>query len=374
MSDYIIPSEQFENLLIVGAPFLDVRAEVEFAKGSFPTSTNIPILRDKERQIVGECYKNNGKEAAIDLAHSLIRGTTKNRRIEAWCEFLRTNPNSHIYCLRGGMRSNYARDWILLSGIDVPLIDGGFKALRRVILNQIMDAAERVPIVRIGGKTGTAKTVLVNSVEFSTDLEGHANHRGSSFGQRVSGVPTQIDFENSLGIDLLRKRQAFPRRTLVVEDEGRRIGSNSIPKDFYDKMHASDIAIIEMPMEFRVQRITNEYVIEMTKEFLDAHPADGWEMFVDYLTQSLFRVRKRLGSENYKLIASMMDYALSQQYKNGDTCGHDAWIVAMLRDYYDPMYAYQLENQLKKIVFQGDYEEVLEWAIEKSFSYKNFYN
>ena len=368
MSDYIIPYEKFEDLLISGVPFLDVRAEVEFSKGSFPTSTNIPILRDQERQEVGTCYKNNGRKAAIELGHSLVKGPTKNQRIEAWCEFSRTNPNTHIYCWRGGMRSNYAREWILESGIDIPLIDGGFKALRHVILDQITDAADQVPIVRIGGKTGTAKTVLVNAVEFSTDLEGHANHRGSSFGQRVSGVPTQINFENSLGIDLLRKRQAFPRRTLVVEDEGRRIGSNSIPKDFYDKMRIADVAVVEMPMEFRVQRIANEYVTQMTKEFIDAHPVYGWKMFVDYLTQSLVRVRKRLGSENYNLIASLMENALRRQYEQGDTNGHDAWIVAMLRDYYDPMYAYQLEEQSDKIVFRGSYDEVLEWAVEKSSS------
>ena len=219
MPGHIITSEQFENLLISGVPFLDVRAEIAFSKGSFPTSTNIPILQDYERQVVGTCYKKNGRKAAIELAHSLINGPTKVQRIEAWCEFARANQNVHIYCWRGGMRSKYAHDWILGSGINIPLIDGGFKALRHVIIDQITDAANHVPFVRIGGKTGTAKTDLVNAIEFSTDLEGHANHRGSSFGQRVSGVPTQINFENSLGIDLLRKRQTFPRRTLVVEDE-----------------------------------------------------------------------------------------------------------------------------------------------------------
>ena len=133
-------------------------------------------------------------------------------------------------------------------------------------------------------------------------------------------------------------------------------------------MHAADLAMVEMPMEFRVQRIAQEYVIEMTKEFLDAHPTNGWELFVNYLTQSLVRVQKRLGLENYKLIAALMEDALRLQHKHGETSGHDAWIVAMLRDYYDPMYAYQLKKQPNKITFQGSYDEVLEWAIEKSQS------
>lgn len=369
--DYNIPREKFDDLLILGVPFLDVRAEIEFSKGSLPTATNIPILHDQERHVVGACYKKDGRKAAIELAHSLVKGPTKYRRIEAWCEFARANSNVHIYCWRGGLRSNYAREWILASGVDIPLIQGGFKALRQLILDQISDAADQVPIVRIGGKTGTAKTVLVKNIEFSTDLEAHANHRGSSFGQRVSGVSTQINFENSLGIDLLRKRHTFPNRTLIVEDESRRIGSNFIPKEFYEKMRASDIAVIEMSMEFRAQRIAQEYVIQMTKEFQDAHPIDGWELFVNYLTQSLFRVRKRLGLENYKLIESLMKDALRQQYNCGDTSGHDAWIFAMLRDYYDPMYVYQLKEQSHKIVFRGGYDEVLNWAAERSGKIKN---
>ena len=91
-------------------------------------------------------------------------------------------------------------------------------------------------------------------------------------------------------------------------------------------------------------------------------------MFVDYLTQSLVRVQKRLGLENYKLMAALMEEALRIQFECGETSGHDAWISAMLRDYYDPMYAYQLKKQPNKITFQGNYEEVLEWAIKKSQS------
>lgn len=368
MTDHIVPREQFEELLIKGTPFLDVRAEIEFAKGRFPTSTNIPILRDDERQEVGTCYKEKGRQAAIELGHALVNGKTKDQRIEAWCDFASTHADTHIYCWRGGMRSNFARGWMAEAGVDIPLIDGGFKALRRIIIDQIEDAADRVPVLRIGGKTGTAKTKLINEIEFSTDLEGHANHRGSSFGGRVSGVPTQIDFENALGIDLLRKRHQYPERTLIVENEGRLIGSNTIPQEFYDKMRTSNIAMVEMPMEFRVQLIVQEYVIEMTQEFSDAHPDDGWELFVNYLTQSLARVQKRLGLENYKRISALMDSALSQQSANGDTCAHEAWVTAMLKDYYDPMYDYQLAKQPHKTVFQGNYDDVLEWAAEQSRS------
>jgi len=368
MSDRIVPREQFEDLLLKATPFLDVRAEIEFAKGRLPTSTNIPILRDDERKLVGTCYKEKGREAAIKLGHSLVTGNSKDQRIQAWCDFAAAHANTHIYCWRGGMRSNYAQAWMSEAGTDIPLIDGGFKALRRVIMDQIEDAADRVPIIRIGGKTGTAKTPLVKAIAFSTDLEGHANHRGSSFGGRVSAVPSQIDFEHALGIDLLRKRHEHPERTLIVEDEGRRIGTSAIPQSFYDKMQQGSVALVEMPLEFRVQRIIQEYVIEMTQELQDAHPMDGWELFVNYLTQSLARVQKRLGLENYKRISALMEDALRDQDERGDTSGHEAWVTAMLKDYYDPMYGYQLKKKTNEIAFQGNYDEVLGWAHEKSQS------
>ncbi|MEG3620353.1 tRNA 2-selenouridine(34) synthase MnmH [Magnetovibrio sp. PR-2] len=366
MPNLIVPKEQFEELLIADTPFLDVRAEIEFSKGRFPTSTNIPILHDDERQKVGTCYKEKGRESAIELGHSLVSGITKDQRIQAWCDFAARHQNTHIYCWRGGMRSNYAQAWMSEAGMEVPLIEGGFKALRRVVIDQISDAAERLPIIRIGGKTGTAKTPLVNEIEFSTDLEGHANHRGSSFGRRVSGPPTQVDFEHALGIDLLRKRRQFPNRTLIVEDEGRRIGSCIISQDFFHKMCDASVAIVEMPMEFRVQRIIQEYVVEMLQDFLNAHPTHGWDLFVEYLSQSLTRVQKRLGLENYKRIAALMDDALRQQDQHGDISGHEAWVNAMLIDYYDPMYAYQLEKKSEKVVFQGSYNDVLNWAHEQS--------
>lgn len=366
MTDHIISAENFKSLFLTDTPFLDVRAEIEFVKGKFPTSKNFPILNNEERQLVGTCYKEKGREAAVELGHELVAGETKDRRIQAWCDFANSNANTHIYCWRGGMRSNYARQWMHEVGVDVPLINGGFKALRRLLIDTIDTAAAEVPCIRIGGKTGTAKTVLVNAVEFSIDLEGHANHRGSSFGHRVSGSRPQVDFENSLAIDLLKKRDAFQNRTLVVEDESRSIGSSTIPKNFFNKIHDAEMAIVEMPLEFRVQRIVQEYVAEMTQEFIATHPTDGWDRFVEYLTQSLSRTQKRLGSENYKKISGLMDGALNKQNQQGDTSDHEGWVTALLADYYDPMCEYQLGKQEDRIVFRGSYDEVLNWVREKS--------
>tara|TARA_B100001142_G_scaffold305030_1_gene333629 strand:+ start:309 stop:1412 length:1104 start_codon:yes stop_codon:yes gene_type:complete len=362
MTDDLITSEHFRDLFIRNVPFLDVRAEAEFDKGHFPTSYNLPILNNEERHAVGSCYKEKGQEAAIRLGNTLVRGTIKEQRINAWCDFAKTHKNTHLYCWRGGMRSSYATQWMKDQGVRIPRIDGGFKALRKFLIEEIATTAMHIPMMLIGGKTGTAKTVLVNSIEFSTDLEGHANHRGSSFGRRVSGVRTQLNFENSLGIDLMKKCDLYPNRILVLEDESRRIGNCTIPSNFLNAMHSSPIGIIEMPMDTRIKHIVKEYVIDMHQEYLEAFPDTGWEMFVDHLTQSLVRVQKRLGPDRYIKIREMLDEALKNQNITRSTNLHDGWVHSLLSDYYDPMYEYQLSKKSHLITFRGTYIEVCEWA------------
>ena len=41
--------------------------------------------------------------------------------------------------------------------------------------------------------------------------------------------------------------------------------------------------------------------------------------------------------------------------------GAKNFAALQLKDYYDPMYGYQLEKKAEKIVFRGTYEEIAEW-------------
>ena len=368
MLSNIKTNEQLRALFSANVTFLDVRAEKEFIKGHFPNAHNLPILNNEEHHLVGLCYKEKGRIAAIKLGHSIVTGDVKHQRIKAWCDFATSHLNTHLYCWRGGMRSSYAQQWMKDSGVEIPMINGGFKALRAVLMNEIKNTALHIPMIRIGGKTGTSKTILINEIEFSTDLEGHANHRGSSFGRQVSEVATQVSFENSLGVDLIKKRNAYPERSLVIEDESRRIGSCEIPKVFFEAMRSGPIGLIEMPMELRIDRIIQDYVINMSQQFLDAHAKHGWKLYVDYLTQSLFRVKKRLGLSQFKKINDLMRSALNKHSNNGDIIGHRAWIQVLLNEYYDPMYEYQISKQTNDIAFQGCYNDVLAWASNRSAS------
>ena len=85
-------SSDFLNIFTGNAPLLDVRAEVEFAKGAFPNSVNIPILDDEQRRLVGTCFKEQGPEAAFDMGHDLMTPEIQAQRIHDWTKFAEANP------------------------------------------------------------------------------------------------------------------------------------------------------------------------------------------------------------------------------------------------------------------------------------------
>ena len=53
--------------------------------------------------------------------------------------------------------------------------------------------------------------------------------------------------------------------------------------------------------------------------------------------------------------------ALARQKDHADPALHRDWIAPLVRDYYDPMYAYQQRQRAGRIVFQGDRQAVLDY-------------
>ena len=178
-----IPADLFTELLLSSTPLIDVRAECEYHDGHIPHSANLPLLTDDERKKVGTCYKRKGQEAAITLGTELVSGDARKERMTAWIRFIADNPTAVILCFRGGLRSQTVQKWLAESGLQRPLIRGGYKALRRHLLRTTIRVASEKKIIIVAGKTGTGKTHLINNLTRSVDLEGLANHRGSAFGR-----------------------------------------------------------------------------------------------------------------------------------------------------------------------------------------------
>ena len=218
------PSPAVLALLKTQPPLLDVRAPVEFRQGKLLNSFNAPILNDAEREQVGTTYKRDGHDAAVLLGHELVSGATRTQRIEQWQKYCLENTDAQIMCWRGGQRSALAQQWLAAQGVQRERVAGGFKAVRHGSLHVLANPQKRWWLV--SGRTGSAKTPLIQSLQSGIDLEGHANHRGSAFGRRLTPQPTPVTFECALASAYLR----LPGESLVVEDESRTIGRIGLPQ------------------------------------------------------------------------------------------------------------------------------------------------
>ena len=360
--------DDFASLLRDDTPLIDTRSPVEFAKGSSPTAINLPLMMNDEREAVGTCYKEQGREAAVRLGHELVSGDRKAERVEAWQTFAWRHPEGALFCFRGGMRSEIVQRWLKDAGVDYPRIKGGYKAIRRWLSESTDQLIEQTPLLLLGGPTGAAKTRILNEgnrgepIPGSLDLEGLANHRGSAFGRRVTKQPTQIGFELVLGVQLLKHRQAKHQR-LILEDEGRLIGRCALPLSLQAARQDADWVQLDASVDARVEHSYENYILQNLEDLMTQDGARAFDHFATGLLESLERIQKRLGGQRYAVLKAMMQNALVA-HERGNPEAHKAWISELLIGYYDPMYEYQMNNRIKAPLFRGTESEVTEYLLE----------
>jgi len=384
-------------------PLLDVRAGVEFAKGAFPNSVNIPILNDEHRHLVGICYKEKGPDAAFDLGKELVT-PIKTELVQSWKKYVTENPDGYVYCFRGGSRSNISKTLLKEeAGVDYPLVSGGYKVMRQFLLDEL-ERVQDLPIVMIGGHTASGKTHLLKRILKSNnryvDLEGIANHRGSSFGELVDPQPTQINFENEVAIEFLKLRQRQqqqqqcqsgskqgqlqPQQPIFIEEEGNRIGRVTLPSSMYKAMmDRFPVLELETSKEERVRICIQDYVTDMfplfveqassssSSNIMDMDMDDGGEdpdlsclalahnNFRQVHINSLKRIKSRV--HNYEEINAQLLKGLDLFQRTGDESGFIDFTGSMLQ-YYDKMYSYQMSQRKGEVLFRGDSKDIIEWT------------
>ncbi len=360
MAQQQITEQEFDQLFISNRSLLDVRAPVEFNKGAFEYSCNLPLMNDNERERVGTCYKQQGQQAAISLGHSLVNGKIKQARVDAWLDYINAQPEAYLYCFRGGLRSQLSQAWIQEAGADIPYIQGGYKALRQHLISKLEQDYQPQMLI-LSGSTGSGKTDFLLQRSEAVDLEGAANHRGSSFGRQVTSQPTQINFENKLASELM-KHQARGLNCLLLEDESYLIGRNAIPKPFFTQMQQANLVIITEEKQTRLERLLKEYVHNMHQGLVNLHGEElGLQHYSDYLHQSMGAIKKRLGGKLHDELQTLISAAINHQSRTDDTSAHLEWINALLEHYYDPMYQYQLGRKHGKVIFSGDHQAMHQW-------------
>jgi len=366
MSKSLTQLQDFRTLVTSDTPMFDTRAPIEFTQGAFPHTQNLPLMSDKERELVGTCYKNKGQDKAILLGHELVQGEVKQARLDAWLEFIKTHPDGALYCFRGGMRSQIAQQWIFeATGTDYPRLKGGYKALRRYLIDETDRIMANTTAVVIGGQTGCGKTLLLDQIHQQIDLEGLANHRGSAFGNTTTPQPTQISFENELAIELIKKQDYSH---LIFEDEGANVGTVHIPDCVKNKTSQADLILLEATRQERVQVSMDAYVIHMHDNFIAQDIDQGFDNFANYWLRSLEKIQKRLGLERYKVMKLQVQLALNNYQSTDNFDGFLPIVESLLVDYYDPMYNYQIQKKLDRVIFKGNSQEVLDYIHNLSIS------
>ncbi len=356
-------TDDYLSLFLDDTPLMDVRAPVEFTRGAFPTADNRPILDDAQREAIGIRYKQQGQDEAIRLGLELATPEIRAERLADWKAWIEDHPNGYLYCFRGGLRSRTTQAWLREQGIDYPLVKGGYKAMRRFLIDELERSARELDLWILAGMTGSGKTRVLVQTRHHVDLEGLANHRGSAFGRAVDDwQPQQIDFENRLSIELLRHRHRHPATPLWLEDEGRLIGRLLLPDDLLERMRQAPRIYLERSLEERVRIIREDYIADNWPGYQARYGEEAAERFSAFVLDNLDRIRKRLGGEHHARLRELFGTALEQLFASGDASGFDEGIELLLTHYYDPMYRYQLKTKPRNILFSGDEQAVLEWS------------
>ena len=253
--------------------------------------------------------------------------------------------------------------------MNYPRIEGGYKAMRRWLSDHADAYIATIPLLLLGGQTGAAKTRVLNEghaglpIPGSIDLEGLANHRGSAFGRRVTAQPSQISFELSFGIETI-KRSHEGHSTLLLEDEGHLIGRCALPLCLQTARKEADWIQLDASLDERVQHSYENYSLGNLEELEKTRGEDGFRDFADGLLESLQRIQKRLGGIRYKMLKGSLDEAL-RAHQQGNPEWHKNWIEALLTEYYDPMYQYQMTKRRHPPLFKGEEKAVIEYLSEK---------
>ncbi len=237
---------------------IDVRSPAEYAEDHLPGAINLPVLDDEERARVGTIYKQQSPFLARKIGAALVAKNAA-RHLEGPLREMPGGWRPLIYCWRGGQRSGSFATILAQVGWRVDLVQGGYKAWRKLVV-EALATPPASPLVVLDGNTGSAKTELLALLSErgiqAVDLEGLANHRGSLFGHMPGGQPSQKAFERRVAMALAA---LDPARPVMVEAESSRIGNLAVPKGLWAAMTAAPRVHIRAALGARAAYLDRAY-------------------------------------------------------------------------------------------------------------------
>lgn len=294
---------------------IDVRSPAEFAEDHIPGALNFPVLNDEERARIGTMYKQVSPFDAKKAGAALV-----SRNIALHLEQgLAARPKSWkplVYCWRGGQRSGSIAHVLAQVGWYTGQLEGGYKAYRKKVLQDLAALPARFRWRVVCGATGSGKSRLLQALQTAgaqvLDLEDLANHRGSLLGN-IPDVPqpSQKYFESLIRARLCSFNPALP---VYAEAESRKIGQARVPDALIEAMWQGQCIRIEAATAQRVVLLKEDY-----RHFLAA-PA--------FLGEKLGLLAELHGRTR---IARWQEMALRGEW--------DALVSELLEQHYDPAYS-----------------------------------
>ena len=303
---------------------IDARSEDEYAEDHLPGAVNWPTLNNEERKTIVTIYKQvnafEAKKRGAAIAARNISALIEREVIDKPKDW-----KPLAYCWRGGKRSGSLSLVLSEIGFRVTLLEGGYKAFRAAVLEDIPRLAPQFDWRVICGTTGSGKTRLLQALATAgaqvLDLEALANHRSSVLGA-IPGVPqpTQKHFDTRVW-DAVRRLD--PARPVYVESESKKVGNVAVPASLIDAVRAGSCLNLILPDQERVALLMEDYdfFVRNTEVFCER---------LDALTQ----IRGKQVVEQWKA-----------QVRQGQI---EPVVQELLTLHYDPVYVQSMERNFKQ--------------------------
>ena len=293
---------------------IDARSPHEYADDHIPGAVNLPVVDDAQYAEVGTTYKADRHRAYVIGAQFALRNIADH--VGRLIQSFPADARFLVYCYRGGKRSRAWADPLRAIGYQTDVLQGGWKAYRRAVLNDLDVLPRRFNFWVVGGATGSGKTRLLKALteqgQQVVDLEAIAAHKGSLLGlEPGSKQPTQKLFDSEL---LRQLRTLDIARPVWVEAESKKIGQLQIPEALVSTMNTAQRFEISAPLAERVRLLQEEY------PHFTSDPAK--------VVEHLLPLKPLVGAKELETWGQL---AAGQQI--------DALVARLLQNHYDPSYA-----------------------------------
>ena len=324
MSLTIVPAAEVLQRLHEFDTVIDARSEGEFQEDHLPNAVNWPTLNNDERRDIGTLYKQvNAFEAKKRGAAIAARNIAAHIEREVIDKPKDWRPVA--YCWRGGQRSGSLSLILGQIGFRVTLIEGGYKAFRAAVVQDIVRLVSALDWRVICGTTGSGKTRLLQALTAQgaqvIDLEGLANHRSSVLGA-IPGLaqPTQKRYDTLIW-EALKKLD--PARPVYIESESKKVGNLSVPLSLIEAMRKSPCLNLVLPDADRVKLLMEDY---------------------DFFVRDTEHFCERL-----QVLAEFKGKAVVQAWQDSVRAGEIAPVVqALLTEHYDPVYLQSMKRNFQQ--------------------------